>query len=180
MVSFLVPGVGQIFIKSNQPSVSQLAAANQHPGILQMMPTHAAVMSSICWNVHKRKPREFDVNPFINENGAIVIDERYNSAYEEFRVANLTGDPEIDDCSDGELTIALKSSLEDYQIEHALDNTGLETRDLVCMEFIGCESSSENLYPDHQYTSSKTAFTDLEIQRVMRTLQLLSHSGMLP
>lgn len=167
--SFTFPGVGKVFIESNQ-----------HPGILQIIPTDAAVMSSVSWNVYKRPPRKFDVNPFINENGAIVIDEHYSKAAEEFRVANLTGDPEIDDCSDGDLTIALKSSLEDYQVEHALDNTGFETASLVCLEFIGCESSSENLYPDHQYTSRKTAFTDAEIERIVFCMELLLSDGMLP
>lgn len=178
--SFCIPSVGNVFIESNQPSVSQLAAANQHPGLLDMMPTHAAVISSVCWNIYKRTPRVFDTTPFVNSDGAIVIDERYNQAAEAFKVANLTGDSEIDDSNDGVLVVALKSSLDEDQVEHGADNTGLETHHLVCLEFIGCESSSENLHPDHQYTSSKTAFTDKEIERIILTMELLARRGQLP
>lgn len=177
MNTMFVPGVGNVFFKSNQPSAAQLATAQAMPGLMAMMPTHTAVMSSTCWDFYKIKPRQFDSEEFAqpHEQYGSVIDygkvgskgRTYDEALKAFEDANRTGDPEIDDKPDGMLVIALKSSMHPEQVEHAVHNTGHETERFVCLEYIGCESSSENWYPDEKYTSSKTAFTDREIEMIM-------------
>ena len=76
----------------------------------------------------------------------------------------------------GMFVIALKSSLDDEQVEHAEYNTGMIGENLVCLEYIGCEMSSENWYPDTG--SSKTTFTDDELSMIFNFLD--KHRNLLP
>lgn len=153
------------YIQCDRPLQAQLDAAEQFPGLLAMMPTHATRMQSLTWTIHKRPPQEFDETPFMKD-GVIYITDEYKKALAEHQQRVATGDPDIDDKEPGLLVLADIRSLSPDQIEHAECNTNYVGNNLVILEYIGCESSSDNWYPDHHDTSDKTAFTDSEINQI--------------
>jgi hypothetical protein len=159
-----------IHVCGDKPSQGQLDTAQALPGLMQMMPTHAARLRSTSWTIHKRPPQEFDTTPFQVKDeryGTVIkIGPEYDRAYAEWKASIATGDPEIDNVEPGMLVLTDIKSLDSEQIEHADQNAGYVGKNLVILEYIGCEYSSDNWVPDHRYTSPKTAFTQDEIDQI--------------
>ena len=170
-----VPTVGQVWIECDPPSPEQLSVANALPGLMQMMPTHTTRLYARTWTIHKIKPEAFDESPYIDSSNGypvVVLSDTRSKAYEDWHHKVATGDKEIDDYRNTDmLAIADVMSLDEDQIEHAEDNTGFSRgNNIVCLEYVGCESSSNNWYPDHRDTSIKVAFTDKEIHAILSYL----------